>query len=700
MYLGSRIWATVTYAVNLLTFSPLDATGPEDLAHGLAAMDDRDQSLLVPSIQTPDVVSTETEISFLPTGGPNFKPPGGTDTGPDANFNCSYPTLGPDWYPCSKPTDRSCWLANDRLGLRYDIHSNYENPSQNPHVAATPPGVQRYYDLYLDDHWVNADGLNFTMGKIFNGSYPGPWIQACWGDNVAVTVHNRLKSNGTSIHWHGIRQYLTMHMDGVNGITQCPIAPGDSFTYNWTAYQYGSSWYHSHFSVQYADGALGPLTLHGPTPASFDEAVDPILMTDWGHNSAFEGIWDGLKYPTVLLNGKGNIQISQNVSEDSPIPKRFTISVEPPTRNGIKRYLLRLINTSFESTLIFSIDNHYLQIVGTDFVPIHPYWNTSVLVGIGQRYNVIVEATHPLPGVDNYWIRAERANCFFFPNLTDGKGYYALGSFRYGKSNDNPLTSVWDDYTLDCSDETYSSLKPVLPWKVGPAANNQTSPAGQQNDVEGVFNPAPSEIFPLAKFSLGTREFLPFQIDYSDPTFLHLNYTGQWNPLRVLINENYTADKWIYLIVTGDPVSTKTAGAHPIHLHGHDFAILEQKSNANFSSKTMNLKLDNPPRRDVVLLPQDGYVVIAFKADNPGVWLMHCHIAYHASFGLAMQIMENREAAAEIWPSFAKSKALNNTRDTCKNWNKWQGNCNNWWKPDGASSCEEGPEAFSPDSGI
>lgn len=48
-------------------------------------------------------------------------------------------------------------------------------------------------------------------------------------------------------------------MDGVNGITQCPIAPGDSFTYNWTALQYGSSWYHSHYSVQYADGALGPL---------------------------------------------------------------------------------------------------------------------------------------------------------------------------------------------------------------------------------------------------------------------------------------------------------------------------------------------------------------------------------------------------------------------------------------------------------
>ena len=50
-----------------------------------------------------------------------------------------------------------------------------------------------------------------------------------------------------------------MPMDGVNGVTQCPIAPGDSFTYSWKAQQYGSSWYHSHYSVQYADGAVGPM---------------------------------------------------------------------------------------------------------------------------------------------------------------------------------------------------------------------------------------------------------------------------------------------------------------------------------------------------------------------------------------------------------------------------------------------------------
>lgn len=231
---------------------------------------------------------------------------------------------------------------------------------------------------------------------------------------------------------------------------------------------------------------------------------------------------------------------------DSEVPKRYTLKVDPPTRRGVKRYLLRLINTSFESTFVFSIDNHYLQIVSADFVPIHPYWNTSVLVGIGQRYNVIVEATHPLADVDDYWISVQRASCFNLPKLPPGKDYLALGALRYGDSTDNPLTSVWPDIDLRCSDEEFSSLRPILPWKVGPAANNKTHSTGDQNVVE-ISNGLQSEIFPLARFSLGTEKFLPFQIDYEDPTFLHLNYTGQWNPLRVMILENYTSTDWVSL---------------------------------------------------------------------------------------------------------------------------------------------------------
>jgi len=87
--------------------------------------------------------------------------------------------------------------------------------------------------------------------------------------------------NGTSIHWHGIKQNQTMHMDGVNGVTQCPIAPKDSMTYISNTTQYGSTWYHSHYSVQYSDGLQGPISIHGPSSAPYDEPKAPLLMTDW-----------------------------------------------------------------------------------------------------------------------------------------------------------------------------------------------------------------------------------------------------------------------------------------------------------------------------------------------------------------------------------------------------------------------------------
>jgi Multicopper oxidase len=134
-------------------------------------------------------------------------------------------------------------------------------------------------------------------------------------------------------------------------------------------------------------------------------------------------------------------------------------------------------------------------------------------------------------------------------------------------------------------------------------------------------------------------------------------------------------------------------------LHGHDFAILQQIEGAEFPQK-LNLKLDNPPRRDVVLLPTDGYVVIAFKTDNPGVWLVHCHIATHAAFGLAMQIMERQQDARELWPSVEQSPALQTLQQGCFKWNDWWGNCSNWWRPDDGNTCQYGEFEASPDSGI
>lgn len=78
---------------------------------------------------------------------------------------------------------------------------------------------------------------------------------------------------------------------------------------------------------------------------------------------------------------------------------------------------------------------------------------------------------------------------------------------------------------------------------------------------------------------------------------------------------------------------------------------------------------------------------------------MHYHIADHASAGLALQILERQQSAIDIWPSLESSHALQVAQDGCNNWNKWWGDCNNWW-PGDESTCSGGQNAFTPDSGI
>lgn len=192
-----------------------------------------------------DLFNNVTTADDYP-GYPDFSPTGSNID----HFRCQYPSMK-GWHYCGGSEDQSCWLRNPETGEQFNITTDYED--------WMPYGIDRYFTLDVADGWVNVDGLNFTEAKLFNNTFPGPLIEACWGDRVHVNVTNSLGLNGTSIHWHGIRQKDTMHMDGVNGITQCPIAPEDYFVYIWNATQYGSSWYHSHYSVQYADGLQAPI---------------------------------------------------------------------------------------------------------------------------------------------------------------------------------------------------------------------------------------------------------------------------------------------------------------------------------------------------------------------------------------------------------------------------------------------------------
>lgn len=228
------------------------------------------------------------------------------------------------------------------------------------------------------------DGVQRNM-LVVNGQFPGPTIEANWGDNISVTVVNNITgpAEGTALHWHGLLQRHTEFEDGVPGVSQCPIAPGQTFTYNFVADIYGTSWWHSHYSAQYAGGAIGPMIIHGPTNADYDVDLGPVMLSDYYHEDYFTvlkrvmGTDLSVAIPfsqNNLINGKNNYNCSL-ITDGTPCTPNAGLS-KFQFQSG-KTYRLRLINAGAEAIQRFSLDGHTMQVIANDFVSIQPISNSQ-----------------------------------------------------------------------------------------------------------------------------------------------------------------------------------------------------------------------------------------------------------------------------------------------------------------------------------
>lgn len=165
--------------------------------------------------------------------------------------------------------------------------------------------------------------------------------------------------------------------------------------YRFQATQYGTTWYHSHFSAQYGDGVNGPLVIYGPAAADYDIDLGHVQIAELYNLTICQEDWFAERFgpPTAanyLING-------QNVKPDGSAGTRTKFSFTPG-----KKHLLRLINTSVDNHFKFTLDGHTMTVISTDFVPINPYTTSILNINIGQRYEVVIEANQPTA---NYWAR-------------------------------------------------------------------------------------------------------------------------------------------------------------------------------------------------------------------------------------------------------------------------------------------------------
>ncbi|KAG9231962.1 putative laccase-2 [Amylocarpus encephaloides] len=457
------------------------------------------------------------------------------------------------------------------------------------------------------------------------------WGDYNWGDTVVVHLTNGLANNGTGLHFHGMRQNYTNPNDGVPSITQCAVAPGDSITYTWRATQYGSSWYHSHFALQAWEGVLGGILINGPATGNYDNDMGHMFLNDWTHETV-----DAL-YSTAETSGpptlsNGLINGTNTYPGDTTQGARFETTVTEG-----ESYRIRLVNGAIDTHFKYMIDNHTMTVIAMDLVPITPYATDVLSLGMGQRYDVIVNMNQT---AGDYWIRAiPQTYCSDNDNADDIKGILRYDS----TSASDPTTSAYD-YTDDCDDEAMTDLVPYYSMDAEDATTS---------DDEAVSVGKSGSIF---KWYMAATTFA---VTWEDPTLLQIYEdptSTSWTDSQHVVQLD-TADEWVYFVIT----TTQTI-PHPIHLHGHDFYILAQAEGAY--SDTTTLTLTNPPRRDTAMLPASGYLVIAFTTDNPGAWLMHCHIGWHTSEGFALQLVERQ---SEI-PDLMDYDSFNST---CANWNTY-----------------------------
>ena len=258
------------------------------------------------------------------------------------------------------------------------------SPSFNTQAANTT----RYYTFNLTELPDGApDGVAVRM-LLINGQFPGPLVEVNEGDRIVCQVNNFM-TVPTTIHWHGQYQNGTNFMDGTSGISQCPIQPNSTYTYNFTFTQSGTYWYHAHWSTTYQDGLFGPLIIHGRDEPNYNVDGDMIMMVDdWYHDFSLD-LLPGFFAPgnegvepvpdNGLINGL-NVFDCDNAPGYTCDNSTDTYATFNITTGG--RYRFRVINTGAFADFKISIDNHSMEVLSYTvpsnirlFKPMELHWN-------------------------------------------------------------------------------------------------------------------------------------------------------------------------------------------------------------------------------------------------------------------------------------------------------------------------------------
>lgn len=488
-------------------------------------------------------------------------------------------------------------------------------------MAASALAKTHTFDWDIGWTTANPDGVKERQVVAINGKWPLPTIEVDKGDRVIVNVKNSLGDRNTSVHFHGMYQNNTNYMDGPPMVVQCPILPGESFTYNFTVNQNGTYWYHSHVGGQYPDGYRAPFIVHdkdAPYANDYDEELT-FTLSDWYHE-------------LIELLDKDFLSI-YNPSGAEPVPKNLlfnesqnsSIPVKPDTT-----YLIHIMNIGALGSTFVWFEDHNMTIVEVDGVYVEPTEASILYITPAQRYTILLKTKNETDR--NYGIVAafDQTN---FDVITP--------ELQLNQTN-------WLEYNPDAPHN-----KPEIPYE----SSEDIEPF---DDFDLVpydhlpLYPEPDQIFTvdviMNNLMNGVNYAFFNNITYTSPKVPTL-YTVMSAPDEV-VNESLIYGEYTNTFVLEHlhsiqlVVNNVDTGTHPFHMHGHHFQVIyrspayDDDSPTAWDPETNTSFPESPMRRDTVYVRPNGNMVLRFIADNPGVWVFHCHIEWHLEQGLLLTLVE------------------------------------------------------------
>ncbi|KAH6782433.1 Laccase/Diphenol oxidase family protein [Perilla frutescens var. frutescens] len=506
-----------------------------------------------------------------------------------------------------------------------------------------------------------------------NGEFPGPTIKVHAGETIVVDVHNKGKYNIT-LHWHGVKQPSNPWTDGPEYITQCPIKPGNKFSQKVIfSKEEGTLWWHAHSDWSRA-------TVHGaiivyPRPGAgypFTEpyAEVPIILGEWWREDVMKVMEEFVASggqprdsDAYTINGQpGDLYPCSS-------PHTFTMKV----KQG-KTYLLRIINAGMNEILFFGVAKHPLTVVGTDGCYTRPLTRDYIAIGPGQTMDCLLHADQDL---HRYYMAARpyiNGIGISYDNTTT-TGIVEYRGFRSNTSN-LPNLPYYND-TSAALNFTYS-IKSLI-------SKSQPLPVPHKINKR-IVSTISINLFPCRPYETcagpnGTRlaasmnniSFVTPKIDILEAYFYHIsgvfgkrfpnfppfvfNYTADFVPFELDIPRRGTQalvlsfNSNIELVFQG---TNQVAGIdHPMHLHGFSFFVVGWGfGNFDQAKDPLNYNLVDPPKRNTVIVPRNGWTAVRFTADNPGVWFLHCHFERHLTWGMetVFIVRSGRGAAEHVLP--------------------------------------------------